>query len=353
VLLENGTKIEGIAAGVPGVSMGFLSHHNGHDYINRLTDPSSAGQVCSFTMPEVGVWGVNTENCESGKPWVKGIIARELCHQPMNWRSAETLDYFLRRNFVIGVSDVDTPALKKYAADHNIRKCAVVTSPGFTGWEALGQQIRSLRYENTFPAAVNSPRAYGSPKKAWAHVAICDFGSSYTLARLLNSLRIRSTLLPPYDAATTVARGGYDGFIVAQGAGSPRNHPGISETLRPLMDTNIPILGVGLGFLYIAAACGVQLREMKHPHGGAWYPVTCLSSGKTFFTRQCHEYTLASKLPDSITVTHKNYDAGTIEGFSVKGKPILARQYLPCSDIRIGGTGEMLGDFIGILKGRL
>lgn len=351
ILLDDGTKWEGAALGVPGAAVGSLCLYTGDDYMETITDPSSAGQICAFTMPTIGAWGVNTEHCETGKPWIRGIITRDICHIPSNWRSAETLEYYLRRNVVVGVTDVDTDALQRYAIEKDIQKCAVVTSAGFAGWDALLTQIKSFRYDNTFPNAVKAQETYGPVRGVIAHVALCDFGASYGLVRLLNSLRIRTTLLPPYDAATILMRGGFDGLVLPHGPGCPRNHPGITQALSAVIDAGIPMMGFGLGAQFIAAAYGVRLQRMTPPRRGAWFPVLEEKSGMTFYTRQYHEQSLGDQLPDGLAATYRSALDNAVEGFRVTGKPIAGYQFLPFGDVRLGGTGEMIKTLFALLKG--
>ena len=352
LLLEDGTKLQGAAAGAPGVAVGDLSVYTGHDAVYRLTDPAAGGQICAFTQPSVGTWGVNTEHCETGSPWLRGLIAREITPIPSNWRSAETLDFFLRRSFITAISGIDTLALARYAAENQIKRCAIVTSAGFNGWDALLNQVRAYRYNDTFPAAVKAPFTHGSGKNAAAHVAVCDFGSSHKLTRLLNAMRIRVTLLPPYDAPTIFARGGYDALILPDGAGSPRSHPGITEGIRGLIAAGVPMLGFGLGFRFIALAAGAKLRPMREPHRGAWLPVTNLQTGAVLYTWQSHGQTPEEPLPEGLTVTHRNAADDTAEGFVIAGKPIAAVHFLPCSDSKLGGTGETFFTFFNLLRQR-
>ena len=349
LLLEDGTKIPGAAAGAPGVTVGELSVYNGHDAVYQLTDPASAGQICAFAQPSVGTWGVNTEHCETGVPWTRGLIAREIAAVPSNWRSAENLDFFLRRNFITAVSGIDTVELARYAAEKQVRRCAIVASADFTGWDALLSQTKTYRYNDTFPAAVKAPVTHGSGKNAAAHMAVCDFGSSHGLTRLLNAMRIRVTLLPPYDAPTIFARGGYDALILPNGAGSPRSHPGVTEGLRGLITEGVPMLGFGLGFRFLALAAGAKLRPMREPRRGAWLPVADLQTGAALYTWQNHGQTPEEPLPPGLTVTHRGAD-GTAEGFVLEGKPISAVHFLPCPDVRLGGTGEVFSAFFHLFR---
>jgi len=43
-------------------------------YQEVLTDPSYCGQIVAMTYPLIGNYGVNSEDIESEKPQVKGLL---------------------------------------------------------------------------------------------------------------------------------------------------------------------------------------------------------------------------------------------------------------------------------------
>ncbi|MBF2099336.1 MAG: carbamoyl phosphate synthase small subunit, partial [Gloeomargaritaceae cyanobacterium C42_A2020_066] len=89
--LEDGTVFHGFAWGAPGTTLGevvFNTSMTGYQEV--LTDPSYRGQLVTFTCPELGNTGVNPEDEESGGVQAQGVIARNVCTQPSNWRCAET-----------------------------------------------------------------------------------------------------------------------------------------------------------------------------------------------------------------------------------------------------------------------
>ena len=46
-------------------------------YQEIFTDPSYAGQIVVLTNPEIGNYGTNPDDDESGKPYIEGLIVRE------------------------------------------------------------------------------------------------------------------------------------------------------------------------------------------------------------------------------------------------------------------------------------
>jgi carbamoyl-phosphate synthase small subunit len=83
-------------------------------YQEVCTDPSFAGQIVCMTFPLIGNYGVNAADAESRQPWISGLIVRELCELPSNWRSEGTLDAYLRENGIPGIFGVDTRALTRH-----------------------------------------------------------------------------------------------------------------------------------------------------------------------------------------------------------------------------------------------
>lgn len=83
-------------------------------YQEVCTDPSFAGQIVCMTYPLIGNYGVNAADAESRRPWISGLIVRELCDLPSNWRSEGTLDAYLCENQIPGISGIDTRALTRH-----------------------------------------------------------------------------------------------------------------------------------------------------------------------------------------------------------------------------------------------
>ena len=82
--LENGIWYRGTAAGATGIAQGevvFNTSMTGYQEV--LTDPSYAGQIVTMTCPQIGNYGVSTEDTESPRPQVAGFVVREA--SPMAW----------------------------------------------------------------------------------------------------------------------------------------------------------------------------------------------------------------------------------------------------------------------------
>src|SRR5437660_1249123 len=90
--LEDGTVYAGRAFGATGEAEGevvFNTSMTGYQEI--LTDPSYHGQIVAMTYPLIGNYGVNAEDVESGRPWVRGFVVRELSLTVSNHRATGSL----------------------------------------------------------------------------------------------------------------------------------------------------------------------------------------------------------------------------------------------------------------------
>src|SRR5436309_14536035 len=110
--LENGMVFPGAAFGARGESAGevvFNTSMTGYQEI--LTDPSYHGQIVAMTYPQIGNYGVNDDDAESRRPWVRGFVVRELSGRVSNYRAGGSLEAFLVQHGIIGIEGIDTRAL--------------------------------------------------------------------------------------------------------------------------------------------------------------------------------------------------------------------------------------------------
>ena len=95
--LADGTVFHGEAFGAEGERFGevvFNTSMTGYQEI--ATDPSYAGQIVCLTYPQIGNYCVNAEDPEAGRPWIEGLVVRELSPVVSNYRSSADLDAYLR-----------------------------------------------------------------------------------------------------------------------------------------------------------------------------------------------------------------------------------------------------------------
>src|SRR5262244_1405416 len=112
LVLADGTVFEGTGFGATTTAVGevcFNTAMTGYEEI--LADPSYAGQIVAFTFPHIGIVGTNEEDIESTTPAVRGVIVRAHADTPSNYRALATLDRWLKRHNIPGISGIDTRKL--------------------------------------------------------------------------------------------------------------------------------------------------------------------------------------------------------------------------------------------------
>src|ERR1051325_2064577 len=113
--LESGRHFVGASFGAEGEATGEVVFNTSMvGYQEILTDPSYEGQIITMTSPHIGNYGVNEEDAESRKPFGAGMIVREISGMYSNWRAKESLQAYMQRYGLVGITDVDTRALTRH-----------------------------------------------------------------------------------------------------------------------------------------------------------------------------------------------------------------------------------------------
>jgi len=377
LVLEDGSVFEGVSMGADGDLVGevvFNTSMTGYQEI--ITDPSYWGQMVAFTCPHIGNVGVNEEDAESRQPWVRAIIARQICTIPSNWRSQRPLPDYLRQAGIPALADVDTRRLTLILREKGVMRGAIST--GNHGAEKLLQMARSAPDMSTLsavaPVSPKSPERWVTPvaerwyprvvrtadrslvhqeggrRRGAAHIVVIDCGAKHNIVRHLASLGARVTLLPWDATAEEIRAQQPDGVLISNGPGDPECVPQTIETVRQLIGQRIPILGICLGHQIIGLACGGRTYKLPFGHHAGNHPVRDLMTGAVEITAQNHNYAIdpESLWQSDLQITHINLNDHTVEGLRHKRLPVLSVQYHPEASPGPHDSLQILGDFMAL-----
>jgi len=333
LVLEDGRTFRGESFGADGESFGemvFNTSMSGYQEI--LTDPSYAGQIVCMTYPLIGNYGVNEQDVESSRPWVEGFVVREASRIASNWRSAETLDSYLKRHKIVGIERIDTRALVRHIRSKGAMR-AVISSTDSDEKSLLEKVLDSPEMKNRELASrVTVEKTFEFPAEATEkyHIVAYDFGIKTNSLREFSKFGCRVTVVPQDTSAADVLKIKPDGIFLSNGPGDPSAMQQVVEEIKQLTTQNVPMFGICLGHQILGQAFGGETYKMKFGHRGGNQPIKDLTTGKIEIAAHNHGFAVeAESLPDTIEVTHLNLNDNTVAGLQHKTLPIFSVQYHP------------------------
>lgn len=348
--LEDGTVYYGQAFGAAATVTGeavFNTSMTGYQEI--LTDPSYFGQIVTMTTPQIGNYGINAEDEESAGPKVRGFVVRELSPVVSNWRAAETLDDYLRRHGVPGISNIDTRALTKRLRVNGALK-ACLSTENLSAEEAVR---RAREWEGLvgvdFVKEVTCPEAYRfeesvepftvegtqmqmsvpTPERRFPIVAL-DMGAKKNIFRMLTRAGFDVTVVPAHTDAAQIRSLNPAGIFISNGPGDPAAVTYAHETVAALLG-EYPVFGICMGHQIIAHALGAETVKLRFGHRGGNQPVKNIETGVVAITSQNHGFAAEGAALErcGAVVTEYNLNDQTVAGLRLKDRPVFSVQYHP------------------------
>ena len=345
LVLQDGTVLEGFACGQRGSVIGEVVFNTGMTgYQEVLTDPSYSGQLITFTYPEIGNTGVNSDDQEADQPHARGLIVRQLAPQASNWRSQQSLPEWMEQNGVIGIHGVDTRALVRHLRELGPMNGVISSdgrpalellealkqAPSMEGLNLADQVSTPTAYQWTKPCGVPFDQRFQTrPERPYRVVAI-DFGIKRAILERLVSHGCDLTVLPANTDIKTVLSYEPEGVFLSNGPGDPAAvQSGITLARNLLEHRQLPMFGICLGHQILGLALGGTTFKLAYGHRGLNHP--CGSTGQVEITSQNHGFALdAASLPaDQVEVTHFNLNDRTVAALAHRNQPVFGVQYHP------------------------
>jgi carbamoyl-phosphate synthase small subunit len=348
LVLADGTVFNGFAFGAPVIAVGevcFNTAMTGYEEI--LADPSYAGQIIAFTFPHVGIVGTNDEDIESITPAVRGVVVRAYSGNPSNYRALATLDRWLKRHNVAGISEVDTRRLTSRIRDSGMPHGVIAHGAGggfdlvdlrrqaeaFPGLEGLdlAKQVSCRQMFSWDQTPWLWDKGYGRQTDPSWRAVVVDYGVKRNILRLLAGSGAAITVVPAESSAEDVLRHCPHGVLLSNGPGDPAATGAYAiPMIRDLIDSDIPLFGICLGHQMLGLALGGRTRKMARGHHGANHPVKDIETGKVEIVSMNHGFTVDREtLPRTVRETHVSLFDGTNCGLKLEGRPIFSVQYHP------------------------
>lgn len=363
LLLEDGTLFRGRFAGpsssgavLPAVAeVVFTTNMTGYQEV--FTDPSYRGQIVVMTAPQIGNYGINSEDPESSAPQVAGVVVRELSGSYSNWRATGGLGNWLAAAQVPIIQDVDTRRLTRHLRSVGVMRgvigagespdeasrAALEACPSMEGLDLASRVTTRERY------------TWGDPQ-ARHHVVAYDYGIKRNILRLFGENDCRVTVVPASTSAEAALAEDPDGIFLSNGPGDPDAVAYAPEIIRTLVTGGIPTFGICLGHQLIGLTFGGSTAKMPYGHRGGNHPVKEVETGRVLITSQNHGFAVEGddrsvKGANDLEVTHVNLNDGTIEGLRHRELPVFGVQYHPEAAPGPHDARPLFQEFLSALRG--
>ena len=349
LVLENGSVFKGFGFGFEGITTGEVCFNTSiTGYQEIITDPSYAGQIINFTFPHIGNVGTNIEDNESNKIWARGVIFNTEITNPSNYRSMKHLDFWLKKNKIVGITGIDTRKLTNYIRENGAPKGTLQFSikrkhyignlkkltknwSGLLGLDLASQVSCKKPYKWNSLKTWDKKEGYKKNKKKKYKIVAIDYGIKKNILRCLSDLHCKIKVVPAKTSSQEIFSYNPDGIFLSNGPGDPAATGKYAiPIIKELISSKIPIFGICLGHQLLALTLGAKTSKMHLGHRGANHPVKNLVTKKVEITSQNHGFKVEpDSLPKNAKITHISLFDRSIEGIEIKNKPIFSVQYHP------------------------
>ena len=343
LIFDDGTVLDGLGFGYSTTVFGEVVFNTGMvGYTETLTDPSYSGQILTITYPLVGNYGVPDPSIkdedgiskyfESNKIQVRGLVVHELSLTASHWNLSMTLDEWLYKEKIPGISGLDTREITKKLCNDGVRMAALVVSDTEIDVESVKKQLASTTHYTSerFMDVVSTKNEeiYGSDDPA---IVVIDTGAKNAILRNIRNIGYKVVKVAWNTPIEKILSYNPKGVVISNGPGDPQHCPQTIETAKKLIEKNIPTLGICLGAQIIGIAGNADTYKLKYGHRGQNKPCINLDTNNVYVTSQNHGYGID---PDSLhksefNLWFKNADDKTVEGIKHKEKKCIAVQFHP------------------------
>jgi carbamoyl-phosphate synthase small subunit len=353
LLLEDGLLVEGLAIGKIGTSGGEICFNTGMTgYQEIYTDPSYYGQIIVNTTAHIGNYGTVDEEQESGNTKIAGLVVNDFAEEFSRKESQQSLQMYLEKNGVVGITDVDTRMLVRYIRSKGAMNALISSELTPEQMKAELKKVPSMDgLELSSRVSTKEPYYMGDPNAGFK-VAALDLGIKKNILRNLARRGCYIKVFPAKTSQKEMADWKPDGYFISNGPGDPGVMDYAIKTVQEVVNSDKPVFGICLGHQLLALSCGLSTYKMHHGHRGLNHPVKNLITGKGEMTSQNHGFAVNEKEVEknpNVEVTHLHLNDNTIMGIRLKNKKAFSVQYHPEASPGPHDSNYLFDDFLKMM----
>ena len=332
LLLEDGLLLEGKSIGHIGTTGGEICFNTGMTgYQEVYTDPSYYGQIIVNTNAHIGNYGVMGTEQESESPKINGLIVNEFSEIASRKNASSSLQDYLEKHKVVGISDLDTRMLVQHIRSKGAMN-AIISST--LKKEELAAELKKVPSMDGLELAseVSTSEAYTVGDGNQHKVAVLDLGVKKSILKNLVERDCECRVFPAKTSFAEMEAWQPDSYFISNGPGDPAVMDYAVDTVKSILAIDKSLFGICLGHQLVARANGISTYKMHHGHRGLNHPVKNIVSGRSEITSQNHGFAISENDVEQSSVvraTHVNLNDNTIEGIEIEGKNAFSVQYHP------------------------
>ncbi len=355
LLLADGTSFRGRAIGAHGITTGEICFNTGMTgYQEIFTDPSYTGQIMTMATAHVGNYGVKEDEVESSRVRIAGLVVKKFSEIWSRTGGTGSLEDYLKRSGVVGISDIDTRKLVRHIRDHGAQNALISSTE--MDVEVLKRKLAEAPsmagLELSSTVSTKEVYVVGQASASF-RVALVDFGVKLNIERCLTERDCQVKVFPMDASLQDMLAWKPHGFLLSNGPGDPGAMPSSVALVKAIVESGVPVFGICLGHQLLAESQGIGTEKMHHGHRGINHPIKNLTTGHDEITSQNHGFVANREETErngAVEITHVHLNDGSIAGIRLKGRPVFSVQYHPEAGPGPNDARYLFDDFVANMR---
>ena len=334
LLLEDGTVFYGSSTGLDGTAFGEICFNTGMTgYQEIFTDPSYFGQLMVMASAHIGNYGVRTNEVESDKIQIAGLITKNFSEVASRSGKSDSLFGYFEKENKVAIKDIDTRALVRHIRDAGAMNAIISTE--IHDIESLKVRLRDCPSMEGLALApkVSTVKAYEvGDASSNLRIAALDLGIKSNITKCLTDRGALVKVFPWNTSLEEMLEWGPNGLFYSNGPGDPAASPEVVKEVAKGIASSLPVFGICLGHQMIALASGLTTFKMHNGHRGINHPVKNMATGLGEITSQNHGFVVNMddvKAAANVELTHLHLNDQTVAGIKRSDANCFSVQYHP------------------------